>query len=242
MKKLILASIASSLISIIAYKNIIAGTTTTKETPAIEKHIKETSNSSFATEKLQATITALTQENALLQSEIDKINRQCISADPVKSSNTQHSTPTTSSDAYTTQDGAITNIQLAQENENIYRWLDDAIKRDPNFDIGEHMQSRFENESPDTEWAGQQEIALVNLFSSSKDFSGIALKGIQCRTTQCQVQLSTENITQANTLVELASANLLAGNLPATVIAAPDLNTNTLTLYIARNSQGFNFK
>lgn len=124
--------------------------------------------------------------------------------------------------------------------EKYMKWSMEQTKKTGDFSLGNEMQTRFNAESINQEWASAQEKKLAGLFVEKAELSGVALKDTKCRATQCQISIGVNNIEQANFIAEKFS-KLAAENKFMSVIAVPDITAGNTMLYVSSSDQGFEF-
>lgn len=130
---------------------------------------------------------------------------------------------------------------IINEAEALYNWLNDSLLTSSDFDLNREMQIGFERESINVFWAEEQEAKMQNVFNVNSDFSGIALKEVSCRSTQCRLSIAITDMDQANTLVELVSKAVQDEQPYSTVIATPDEQAGVTKIYISNDRNSFAF-
>jgi hypothetical protein len=156
-------------------------------------------------------------------------------ADPT--SERQSSPPASDNPANITQANAFALLQeerLRHKNEEYDLWIKNALQNGAH--PTELMRARFEQEAVDDQWAPKQEQKILELFSSSDDLRGTAVKSTKCRTTQCEISLATNSQEQSFQQFEKANKafqNRSPGNF---VTFVTNMETNTTTLYISTES------
>ena len=136
------------------------------------------------------------------------------------------------------------NIVVYQKKSRAFRRWRSAFENDKEVVIDQELARRFKREEIDFNWALEHEKKLLNLFFQNPNLNGLALKDVQCRTTQCRIMISISNIEQANASVNRLSEALKQndeGLSPAMIITALDQKEGLTTLYISRNKNSFNF-
>jgi hypothetical protein len=132
-------------------------------------------------------------------------------------------------------------LKLEKKAGKFTEWLKDAITEDPNFDVGDYLSKHLSSEKIDSTWASEHESNLASLLRDNKNFSGIAVKDINCYSTYCKVSLSAANQVQADEILSKTSRTLYESKQPSQVIAAPNISNSATTLYIARYDNSFDF-
>lgn len=193
-------------------------------------------------EHLVARITELQGENEQLISLLNnkKFNRTTISD---VATNTQPGPPTPSTDQFdkTASENQSQDDQVLQTSEKFSNWLEKANSKNESFNLREEMRRRFDAETIDHHWAGDQEQKYLTLFSQNPELTGLALRETQCRTQQCALTISIRDIGQANELLEKMTKALQQQKQYPLIIATPDEQRGITTLYIGKDASSFEF-
>jgi hypothetical protein len=130
--------------------------------------------------------------------------------------------------------------QLRKAND-FTSWLQKSQETDPQFDLNDTLAQRFANEERDPQWADAQENQYRNLFSDTPELAGFALTNSQCKTRQCELSVSINNLEQSDQLIEKINRVMVSNNQSATIMVAVDPHTGTTRLYISEEPSGFEF-
>lgn len=158
--------------------------------------------------------------------------------------------PTVASPNPATPDAAATtaNAQRTAENDKLsalegqlitqklkekHQWLLDGYAKSRNFDPGETMQKKFDEEPVDFTWAEEQENNLISTFSSNPELAGFALLDTKCKSSLCQVSVSFTDAEQANKIATQVSQTISSLDKYTSVVASPNAQTKITTLYVA---------
>lgn len=166
---------------------------------------------------------------------------------PAHQNNTHRQNDTTNHDTTNNEKVRLdTSLQETTKNAiaastRFNEWLKETYKKSPHFDLGHEMSNRFAQEQVDANWAPAREQTFMRLFSEDANLSGTALKDVQCRATQCQLNIGITNIEQANDITVKLTQILQTHDKNAFVIAAPDHQKGVTTLYIAKDENSFEF-
>lgn len=130
--------------------------------------------------------------------------------------------------------------QLRKAND-FTSWLQKSQETDPQFNLNDTLAQRFANEERDPQWADAQENQYRNLFSDTPELAGFALTNSQCKTRQCELSVSINNLEQSDQLIEKINRVMISNNQSATIMVAADPHTGTTRLYISEEPSGFEF-
>jgi hypothetical protein len=191
------------------------------------------------------TITDADQRIALLEQQIQSLRAE---NDKLMQHQTHEINPThlplSTAAASVTNDEAkqlLQNKLQALEQEKHLRKANDVnnwIMHTPaGFDLGRELSQRFELEARNPLWAEQQENRYQQLFSSQAELRDFALHSAQCRSTQCEVVVSTTNSEQFHLLLQTISQSLHDSE----ILVTTDAQSGTSKLYISSSEKGFEF-
>ncbi len=108
--------------------------------------------------------------------------------------------------SYIKNDDLIENEKLKEESVNSGKMTDEEnlirpnieekmkrlaenYKNIKNYDLSIATKNAFEAEPLESEWAQPRVEALQNLMSSDRSFQGINLKGIECKSKHCRIEI-----------------------------------------------------
>lgn len=119
--------------------------------------------------------------------------------------------------------------------EEKMRRLAENYKNIKDYDLTIATKNAFEAEPLESEWAQPRVEALQNLMSSDRNFQGINLKGIECKSKHCRIEIfsnqpsETDGMTSTLNRVIEEKANLLF--IPYTELQySPEEKTATIYL------------
>lgn len=105
-----------------------------------------------------------------------------------------------------------------------------------------NLSRDFDSEAVDANWAQSQETFLTNTFIENKKLAGIAVKSTICKTDKCQIVLAASSTEDANKNLDLVFQALREKNESVAIVASPDVQKSTTTLYVSRDGKDFEFK
>jgi len=120
-----------------------------------------------------------------------------------------------------------------QKVKEMTQWLQDGYAKSRNFEPGEVMQKKFDDEKADFGWAKEQENKLISAFSSNPNLAEFALLDTQCKSSLCQVSVSFTDMEQANKIAERFSKSIAAADQFTSVVSSPNNESKITTLYIS---------
>ncbi len=80
------------------------------------------------------------------------------------------------------------------------------LKSNPKLNFDQVVQSQFEQEETDYEWASRHENNLVNLFSKNPSLAHLPLEQVQCRTNVCKISIFQDDSSPFNIATDLSTA------------------------------------
>lgn len=95
------------------------------------------------------------------------------------------------------------------------------------------LAQEFNSEAVNHQWAETEQQKLSNWFVDNEEFSGLALQGVTCRTTQCKISVAASTPEQANNIFEVLSSALKEQYAFSLYYSDVDLAHNTAALYIS---------
>ncbi|MFC3116652.1 S10 family serine carboxypeptidase-like protein [Cellvibrio fontiphilus] len=95
------------------------------------------------------------------------------------------------------------------------------------------LAQEFNSEAVNQQWAEAEQQKLSNWFVNNEAFSGLALQGVTCRTTQCKISVAASTTEQANNIFEVLSHALKEQYEFSLYYSDVDLTQNTAALYIS---------
>ena len=95
------------------------------------------------------------------------------------------------------------------------------------------LAQEFNSEAINYEWADAEQQKLSSWFSNNKEFAGLALQDISCRTTQCKISVAASTQEQANSIFMTLSNELKERYASSLYFTDMDLENNTTSLYIS---------
>lgn len=106
------------------------------------------------------------------------------------------------------------------------------INNDPEK-LSHVLAQEFNSEEVNQQWADAEQHKLSNWFVNNEAFSGLALQGVTCRTTQCKISVAASTPEQANNIFEILSNALKEEYEYSLYYSDIDLAHNTAALYIS---------
>ncbi len=122
--------------------------------------------------------------------------------------------------------------------EKFDRWLEEKIEQDPAFNIGGAMREKFVQEERDYAWAEKEENMLSALFFENPHLEGLALHGVECKATQCELQIAVNNLEQANDTTSRLLEALASEQQFRQLVSSPDIQNGITTFYLSRDTKG----
>lgn len=175
----------------------------------------------------------LKDQNASLLQEIDTLRRK-LAVEPRIS---QKSIARTSNPDDVNSRKAELDNQTAQEmqalkSKMIANEILGKINNNPE-ELSSVLAQEFNSEAVNHQWAETEQQRLSNWFVNNEEFSGLALQGVTCRTTQCKISVAASTPEQANNIFEVLSSALKEQYAFSLYYSDVDLTHNTAALYIS---------
>lgn len=182
---------------------------------------------SNAIDTKNADIVQLQNHNANLQLENNSLRQRLIAKQSSSQLTTQNSTSSATSASGNQAEHELAIVELEMTAEKIHNTL-----RNNNYNSS-YLAKNFENEKTDYAWAEAEQQKLSNWFINNHEFSGLALREVSCRTTQCKISVAANTNEQANEILTKLSSVLSENYKSSLHFADTDIASGKTTLYIS---------
>lgn len=93
-------------------------------------------------------------------------------------------------------------------------------------------EAEFNQEETNMVWASDNEQAISLLFQNEKELEGLALKGVICKSTRCQVSVATNGIESLGDITQRVMSTFNKNLNGAKIKSIPSISKNTATFYV----------
>ncbi|WP_075185015.1 hypothetical protein [Teredinibacter haidensis] len=129
-------------------------------------------------------------------------------------------------------------LKSEQRTSEFQIWVSSQIARDSKFNIEHEMNRKFSAEEKDASWSIEAEDEISSMFYNEEALGEFALQGVECRSTQCRVDVAISDLRQANAIIEVLSNSFSKTGDYRELVAAPNHIVGSSAIFVSRDAGG----